>query len=55
MSWEHRPWDMQSRQRDRMEFERLEFKRREMEEELKRENSICSSCKCQEKRKKFRK
>jgi len=34
MSWDHRPWDTQSRQRERMEFERLEFKRREIEEEL---------------------
>ena len=53
MSWDHRPWDTESRQRERMEFERLQFKRREIEEELKRENRICSSCNCQGRNKTF--
>jgi hypothetical protein len=53
MSWSHRPWEMESRQRDRIEFERREFKRLEIEEELKHENCKCSSCQCREKKRKF--
>jgi len=40
MSWDHRPWEEQSRQRDRMEWERREFKRLEIAEELKTEKKL---------------
>jgi hypothetical protein len=38
MSWDHRPWETESRQREQMEWERREWKRRELEEELRRED-----------------
>lgn len=38
MSWDHRPWETESRQRDLIEWERREWKRRELEEELKEED-----------------
>ena len=40
MSWDHRPWEMQSRQRDEMEWERREFKRLEIAEELRLEKKL---------------
>jgi len=40
MSWDHRPWEMQSRQRYEMEWERREWKRLEIAEELRLEKKL---------------
>ena len=40
MSWDHRPWEQQSRQREQMEWERRGWKRLEIAEELKNEKKL---------------
>ena len=40
MSWDHRPWEMQSRQRYEMKWERREFKRLGIAEELRLEKKL---------------